>query len=71
MRRILFKLFLLLFIFADNGPGNLLSAQENPDQIIIDEDGVMRIIRTFAPAGEIISDLVRRYTTQWGLPHGV
>jgi hypothetical protein len=34
-------------------------------------DGVTRIVRTFSPAGEIVSELVRRYTTQWGLPHGL
>jgi hypothetical protein len=33
-------------------------------------DGVERQVRTFAPAGEVISEMVRRYTTQWGLPHG-
>jgi len=34
-------------------------------------DGIRRIVRTFSPAGEIVSDLVRRYTTQWGFPHGL
>lgn len=39
-------------------------------QKLEDENGVCRMTRTFAPAGEVISELVRRYTTQWGLPHG-
>lgn len=35
-----------------------------------DKDGIMRIVRTFAPAGEVVSEMVRRYSTQWGLPYG-
>jgi hypothetical protein len=35
-----------------------------------DEHGQERWTRTFRPDGEVISDLVRRYTAQWGLPHG-
>ncbi|HKR58258.1 MAG TPA: phosphoribosyltransferase [Pyrinomonadaceae bacterium] len=34
-------------------------------------DGIKRIVRMFSPAGEVVSDLVRRYTTQWGLPYAV
>jgi len=37
---------------------------------ILDENGMTRLVRTFAPAGEVVSEMVRRYTTQWGLPHG-
>lgn len=39
-------------------------------QTIKDRDGKHRMIRTFEPDGEMVSELVRRYTTQWGLPYG-
>jgi hypothetical protein len=35
------------------------------------EDGIERMMRTFSPAGEVVIHLVRRYTTQWGLPYAV
>lgn len=35
------------------------------------KDGIRRVTRTFSPAGEVISDLVRRYLTQWGVPLGI
>ncbi len=35
-----------------------------------DESGCERWFRTFQPDGEVVSDWVRRYTTQWGLPYG-
>jgi hypothetical protein len=35
------------------------------------DDGIGRIMRTFSPSGEVVSDLVRHYTTQWGLPYAV
>jgi hypothetical protein len=35
-----------------------------------DESGNQRWTRTFKPDGEIVSDLVRDYTAQWGLPRG-
>ena len=37
---------------------------------IINDDGRTRWIRTFEPDGEIVSDLTRRLTKQWGLPQG-
>jgi hypothetical protein len=36
----------------------------------LDEKGKERWTRTFKPDGEVVSDLVRRYTAQWGLPGG-
>jgi len=36
----------------------------------LDADGVTRFARTFKPDGEAISDLVRHFTVQWGLPRG-
>lgn len=35
---------------------------------IEDPAGIARMVRTFAPAGEVVSEMVRRYSTQWGLP---
>lgn len=35
-----------------------------------DEFGRLFTARTFSPAGEVVSEMVRRYTTQLGLPHG-
>jgi hypothetical protein len=40
-------------------------------QRTLDEAGRGRWTRTFKPDGEVVSDLVRRYTAQWGLPHGL
>jgi hypothetical protein len=37
---------------------------------VVDEDGVTRLVRTFKPDGEAVSDLVRHLTVQWGLPSG-
>jgi hypothetical protein len=37
-------------------------------QPVAREDGNMTIERTFEPDGEIVSEAIRRYTTQWGLP---
>lgn len=37
---------------------------------IVKDDGRIRWIRTFEPDGEIVSDLTRRLTKQWGLPQG-
>jgi hypothetical protein len=39
-------------------------------QTINDDDGVCRIARTFEPDGEIVSEMIRKYTDQWGLPYG-
>jgi hypothetical protein len=39
-------------------------------QRTMDENGWQRWTRTFKPDGEVVSDLLRRYTAQWGLPHG-
>lgn len=39
-------------------------------QNVEDENGEQRLARTFEPDGEIVSELIRRYTNQWGLPHG-
>jgi hypothetical protein len=36
----------------------------------MDEGGRERWTRTFKPDGEVVSDLVRDYTAQWGLPRG-
>jgi hypothetical protein len=38
--------------------------------LLTDENGAERTVRIFAPAGEVVSEMVRRYTTQWGLPNG-
>jgi len=35
-----------------------------------DENGVARLVRTFKPDGEVVSELVRHFTIQWGLPSG-
>lgn len=35
-----------------------------------DDEGVYRWTRTFRPDGEVVSELVRHYTAQWGLPRG-
>ena len=35
-----------------------------------DDDGRVRLVRTFEPDGEMVSELVRRLTTQWGMPPG-
>jgi hypothetical protein len=37
---------------------------------IQDDGGCWRWVRTFKPDGEVVSELVRRYTVQWGLPRG-
>ena len=39
-------------------------------EILMDETGCERWTRTFKPDGEVVSDLVRDYTAQWGLPRG-
>lgn len=39
-------------------------------QDVQDEDGESRLARTFEPDGEMASELIRRYTNQWGLPDG-
>lgn len=39
-------------------------------QTINDDDGVCRMARTFEPDGEIVSEMIRKYTDQWGLPYG-
>jgi len=39
-------------------------------QRLVDEHGVAHWARTFEPDGEIVSDLARRLTRQWGLPPG-
>jgi hypothetical protein len=38
---------------------------------MICNDGIKRWCRTFEPDGEMISDYVRKYTAQWGLPYGL
>lgn len=38
---------------------------------VLDEDDVTRLVRTFKPDGEAVSDLVRHFTVQWGLPRGL
>ncbi len=45
---------------------NLLTHCETDDM----DCGRKRVLRTFEPDGEVVSELVRRYTTQWGLPNG-
>jgi len=35
-----------------------------------DPDGIARLVRTFKPDGEAVSELVRHFTIQWGLPSG-
>lgn len=40
-------------------------------QPVAREDGNITIERTFEPDGEIVSEAIRRYTTQWGLPDAV
>ena len=35
-----------------------------------DESGELRLARTFKPDGEVVGELLRRYTIQWGLPRG-
>ncbi|MFH1009456.1 MAG: hypothetical protein V1800_18420 [Candidatus Latescibacterota bacterium] len=37
---------------------------------IVDNNGQAHWVRTFEPDGEIVSDLARRLTRQWGLPIG-
>ena len=37
---------------------------------VIDEDGITRLVRTFKPDGEVVSELVRHFTIQWGMPLG-
>lgn len=32
------------------------------------KSGQKHVVRTFAPAGEVVSEMVRLYSTQWGLP---
>ncbi len=36
----------------------------------LDVGGTWRWTRTFKPDGEVVTDLLRRFTRQWGLPHG-
>jgi hypothetical protein len=31
---------------------------------------IMRVVRSFEPDGEVVSEHVRRYTMQWGMPNG-
>jgi hypothetical protein len=38
---------------------------------VLDEDDITRLVRTFKPDGEAVSDLVRHFTVQWGLPSGL
>ncbi len=36
-------------------------------QILPDEEGIMRAVRTFEPDGEVISERIRKYSLMWGL----
>lgn len=40
------------------------------ERTLDEETNRERWTRTFEPDGEVVSDLVRRYTAQWGLPRG-
>jgi len=37
---------------------------------LVEDDGLTRLERTFKPDGEAVSDLVRHFIVQWGLPSG-
>jgi hypothetical protein len=43
--------------------GNLITRVER-----CNEGGALQWTRTFRPDGEVVSELIRRYTIQWGLP---